>query len=202
MGLGWLGEGYTGWHGEQEDRSGYFAPVGVYFWCRQILSAATKEGTADCGLVTVLNSTPAEMFPTGSQSDTESTPRHAAVSIFPPCRPSIHFLREGPFTGVATAASNLELTFFFCFVCLLCPFPPDHQFIKCLHAAEIIRGIPRCVSIGELFTVVKEISIPGNKRKRSVLTSGTYPLDPHDEVISKSVISVDGRVLTLRVTDE
>lgn len=60
------------------------------------------------------------------------------------------------------------------------------------------------MSIDELFTVVKEISISGNKR--SVLTSGTYPLDPHmsgsDEVISKSVISVDGRVLTLRVTDE
>lgn len=62
------------------------------------------------------------------------------------------------------------------------------------------------MSIGELFSVVKEISISGNKRKRWVLTSGTYPLDPHmsgsDEVISKSVISVDGRVLTLRVTDE
>lgn len=37
-------------------------------------------------------------------------------------------------------------------VFVLCSLFTDHQFIECLHTTEIIRGIPRCVSISKLFT--------------------------------------------------
>lgn len=158
-----------------------------------------REATSDNGFVTVLNSMPAEMFPTGSRVILRALQgrraRHHRCSSFLLvvhlfcCHCPLLLLLRCAIQWGCDLSSNLELTLF---VFVLCPLLTDHQFIKCLHTTEIIRGIPRCVSISKLFFSFWQL------KETIVLTGGMYLLDRHmssSDWVTSGRVSVDGCVL-------
>lgn len=125
-----------------------------------------KRETSDSNVVTVLNSMPPEMYPTGRRVKQRALQGMNVVFSAAVCSllffprlffPLIHL------SPVFCSVSLLRFTFsavpFIRVITNVCPRPllqlrfcvlfslSDHQFIKCLHTTEIIRGIPGCVSI-------------------------------------------------------
>lgn len=134
-----------------------FTPVSVYFWfpinpfqcCDRAKFYASRN------------------VPNWQESETESTSRHECSlqcrslfsfilppslfplsSIYPRSFVPSHFFgllsQQCPSSGsLPTCIPRPSLQLRFCVLFSL----SDHQFIKCLHTTEIIRGIPGCVSI-------------------------------------------------------